>query len=104
MYLLSTSHFTLITDHQTLQYAFKKIIIHGRRARWIDFLAEYDFKIQNCSGLKKYFLDHLSQLMIGENNGKDNDRSFFVIDNHGVLNIEVHLEDTLKHLTGVDMK
>ena len=33
VYLLSTQRFVLITDHQALQYAFKKKDIHGRLAR-----------------------------------------------------------------------
>ena len=43
VYLLSTQKFLLITDHQSLQYAFKEKDMHGRLARWMDFLAEYDF-------------------------------------------------------------
>ena len=34
VYLLSTQKFKLITDHQALQYAFKKKEFHGRLDRW----------------------------------------------------------------------
>lgn len=40
LYLLSTEPFKLITDDQALREAFRKHDIHGRLARWLDFLAE----------------------------------------------------------------
>lgn len=40
VHLLSNIPFTLITDHQALRYAFQKNDVHGRLARWLDFLAE----------------------------------------------------------------
>lgn len=43
VYLLSTNTFKLNTDHQALQYAFNKKVIHGRLALWLNFLAEYEF-------------------------------------------------------------
>lgn len=45
LYLLSTEPFLLLTDQQALKTAFRKKDIHGRLARWLDFLAEYDFTI-----------------------------------------------------------
>lgn len=34
------------TNHQALTKAFKKKDIHGRLARWMDLMAEYDFRIK----------------------------------------------------------
>ena len=35
-----------------MQYAFRKKDIHGRLARWHDFLAEYDFKVTYRPGVR----------------------------------------------------
>lgn len=40
VYLLSSKPFKVVTDHQALSYVFRKNDIHGRLARWLDFLAE----------------------------------------------------------------
>ncbi len=45
VYLLADKPFQLVTDHQALQYAFKKKDVHGRLARWLDLLAEYEFEV-----------------------------------------------------------
>lgn len=44
MYLLPSIPFVLETDQQAFKSAFAKRDIHGRLARWLDFLAEYDFE------------------------------------------------------------
>ena len=62
VYLLSDIPFTVITDHRALQYAFQKQDIHGRLARWLDFLAEYDYKIQYRPGKVNAAADFLSRL------------------------------------------
>ena len=36
----------LVTDQYSLQYPFKEKYMHGRLARWMDFLAEYDFEVK----------------------------------------------------------
>lgn len=43
VFLLSTEQFTLVTDHQAFQYAFKKKYIYGPMARWIEIQSEYHF-------------------------------------------------------------
>ena len=45
VYLLSSLPFKLITDHMALRWAFQKKDIHGRLARWLDFIAEYQFEV-----------------------------------------------------------
>ena len=62
VYLLSTQRFLLITDHQSLQYALKKKDMHGRLARWMEFLAQYDFEVKYRAGGKKGAANFLSRL------------------------------------------
>lgn len=74
VYLLSTQRFMLITDRQSLQYGFKKKEMHGRLARWMDFLAEYDFEVKYRAGGKYGATDFLSWLRAGlpfDENGED---------------------------------
>ena len=61
VYLLSDVPFVVVTDHHELSYAFKKKDIHGRLARWIDFLAEYEFTVQYRPGTEKTAADFLSR-------------------------------------------
>ena len=62
VYLLSTTHFRLITDHDALRYTFQKKNVYGRIARWIDFLAEYEFEITHRKGKANLVPDFLSRL------------------------------------------
>lgn len=59
--MLSTQWFQLITDHQDLQYAFKKIDVHGRVTRWLEFLSDYDFTIRYKPGASSRATDFLSR-------------------------------------------
>lgn len=45
LYVLSSIPFILITDHQTFLYVFSKKDFYGLIARWLDFLAVYDFNL-----------------------------------------------------------
>lgn len=45
-YLLSDKTFTVITDHKALEEVFNRKDIHGRLARWMDFIAENKFSIR----------------------------------------------------------
>lgn len=49
-YLFSTIPFTDITSHQTFRYTFRKKIVHGRLALQLDFMAEYEFRIEYRPG------------------------------------------------------
>lgn len=62
VYLLSSIPFTIVTDHQALGHAFQKKDVHGRLARWLDFLAEYDFKVEYRPGKLNAPADYLSRL------------------------------------------
>lgn len=35
----------LVTDHQAFSYAFLHKYLHGRLARWLDSLVEYDIEV-----------------------------------------------------------
>ena len=61
VYLLGGKPFRLITDHQALQYAFKKKDVHGRLARWLDLLAEYEFEVEYLRGSENGAADYLSR-------------------------------------------
>ena len=61
VHLLSAEHFTIVTGHQALQYAFKKKDVHGRLARWLDTLAEHEFAIQYHPGILNGAADYLSR-------------------------------------------
>ena len=73
VYLLSTQSFTLITDHQALQYAFKKNDIRGRLEKWTEFLAEYEFEITYRLGGKNGAADFLSRVKAEGEDGIDSD-------------------------------
>ena len=108
VYLLSTQRFTLITDHQALQYAFKKKDIHGRLARWMEFLAEYEFEVKYRPGGKNSATDFLSLLK------KEDMDEVDPVDEGGLVcsvearlseeaDLEPHLIDILKYLSSIEM-
>lgn len=57
---LSSNSFNLVTDHQAPLYAFKKKDIHGRRACWLEFVAEYELIVEYPAGSSNYAADYLS--------------------------------------------
>lgn len=61
VYLLLTECLTLLTDLQALQYAFKKKNVHGRLARWLDFLPEYGLTISYKPRVTNFAADFLSR-------------------------------------------
>nr|GFC40396.1 reverse transcriptase domain-containing protein [Tanacetum cinerariifolium] len=50
------------TDHSALKYLFSKKYAKARLLRWILLLQEFDFKVIDTKGAKKYAADHLSRL------------------------------------------
>ena len=108
VYLLSTQRFTLITDHQALQYAVKKKDIHGRLKRWIDFLAEYEFEIKYRPGGKNGAADFLFRLKPeGEDGIDSHDKGDLVcsVSDPQVAqpDWEPHLIDISRYLGGIEM-
>ena len=62
VYLLSSVPFKLVTGHQALSHAFRKKDIHGRLARWLYFLAEYDFTVEYRRGSANSAAHYLSRI------------------------------------------
>ncbi len=60
--MLGDKPFKLITDHEALQYAFKKNDLHGRLDRWLDFLADYKFKVVYRPGAENGAADFPSRV------------------------------------------
>ena len=59
--LLGT-HFTVYTDHRTLECFQKQRDLSRRQARWQEFLAEYDFEIVYVKGEENTVADALSRM------------------------------------------
>lgn len=53
---------TVITDHQDLCYTYQKRGVHGRLARWLNFLAERTFKTSYRLGNMDAPASYLSRL------------------------------------------
>ena len=53
-------HFEIFTDNQAVVYLRSKLHMSKREARWIEFLADFDFSIQHISG-NKNFADPLTR-------------------------------------------
>ena len=109
VYLLSTQRFLLITDHQSLQYAFKKKDMHGRLACWMDFLAEYDFEVKYRAGVKNGAADFLSRLRAVLPSDEDGEKgedlvcSILVSISEHKKGLEPHLRDTYRLLEMQEM-
>lgn len=54
------AHFDVITDNQGVKYLRTKTNVSKREARWIDFLADFDFTIVHCPG-RENMADALSR-------------------------------------------
>lgn len=78
MYLLSNIPCTLITDHDALLYAFQKKFIHVRLARWMKFLAIYDFEIKHRKSRANLVFDFLSRMEGKENQVEEGDEGGLV--------------------------
>lgn len=100
----------LITDHQALQYGFKKKGVHGRLAGWMDFLAEYEFDIKYRPGAKNGVADFLPRVERGDIGPSPyEDEGDLVCSVHsfahtGTEEIEPYLTDILRYLQGLDME
>ena len=107
VYLLSSIPFTLITDHQALRYAFQKKDVHGRLARWMDFLAEYQFEVVYRAGHSNGAADYLSRIEVGPlPEEEEGNLHALAVDSERSLtgdipeDIEPHLQDTARYLLG----
>ena len=108
VYLLSTHTLTLITDHQALRYAFKRMDIYKRLARWMDFLAACAFEVKYRPGGKNGAADFLSRLKAKDKDVVDPvDKGDPLCSVEARLAEEVYLEtyliDILRCLSGREM-
>ena len=53
--------FELRTDHCGLKYLFDHPTLNARKARWLDFLCEFDFEIKHIKGKENKVVDALSR-------------------------------------------
>ena len=60
-YLHSDMPFTLMTDHDSLKYVKTMPDMTNRIARWIERMAEFDYKIEYIPGVKNVVADALSR-------------------------------------------
>ncbi|MDN6023375.1 MAG: hypothetical protein L0I32_06045 [Lactobacillus sp.] len=61
-YYLLGRHFLIFTDHKSLVHlGFQNLIDSTRVARWLDYLAQYDFEIRYISGSSNSAADALSR-------------------------------------------
>lgn len=106
VYLLSTERFTVITDHQPLQYSFKKKDIRGRLARWMEFLAEYVFKYRRAGNTGA--ADFPSRRKAEDKDGVDPVNEGDLVCSFEArlgeeADLETHLMDILRYLSGIEM-
>ena len=50
-----------MTDNKGLKYLLDQPNLNARQARWLDFLSEYDFEIQQIKGKENKVADALSR-------------------------------------------
>ena len=60
-YLHGTQPFTLLTDHDSLKYHKSMPNLSGRLARWIEKMAEFDYKLAHIPGKDNVVADALSR-------------------------------------------
>lgn len=57
-------HFTIITDHNSLQHLHSQPHLSSRQVRWVEFLQQFDFTIQYKPGRTNTVADALSRLSL----------------------------------------
>ena len=60
-YLHNEEPFTLLSDHDSLKYHKSMPHLSGRLARWIEKMAEFDYRIEHIAGAKNIVADALSR-------------------------------------------
>lgn len=60
-YLHGTQPFTLLTDHDSLKYHKSMPNLSGRLARWVEKMAEFDYKLSHIPGKDNVVADALSR-------------------------------------------
>lgn len=60
-YLHNEEPFTLLSDHDSLKYHKTMPNLSGRLARWVEKMAEFDYRIEHIAGVKNVVADALSR-------------------------------------------
>ena len=60
-YYLMERRFELRTNHFGLKYLFDQPTLNARKARWLEFLCEFDFEIKDIKGKENKVVDALSR-------------------------------------------
>ena len=55
-------HFTIVTDHHSLKYIKTQPTLSKRQARWVEFLAEFDYEVVHRPRKSNVVADALSKL------------------------------------------
>ena len=74
-YLHGMQPFTLLSDHDSLKYHKTMPQLSGRLARWIERMAEFDFKLQHIPGKDNVVADALSRRVDYAGADRASDRS-----------------------------
>jgi hypothetical protein len=59
-------HFTIITDHNSLQHLHSQPHLSSRQVRWVEFLQQFDYTIQYKPGRTNSVADALSRLSLSK--------------------------------------
>jgi hypothetical protein len=57
--------FLLLMDNNGVKYLFIQLDLNARKARWIDFLSEFDFEVRQIKGKKNKVVDALRRRVHG---------------------------------------
>lgn len=91
-------------DHKALSCTFKKNNVHGRLARWIDFLADYDFEIMFRPGKKdavaKFYSRELKELVTIDRDDGDLLCSTLDPEEGEIVDVELVLKNIRTYLLG----
>lgn len=74
-YLHNPLPFTFLTDHDSLKYHRTMPNLSQRLARWIEKLAEFDYKVEHIAGVKNIVADALSRRSDLKESGPDSSGS-----------------------------
>jgi hypothetical protein len=86
-HLLGARHqITVLTDHNNLTYFREPHKISGRQARWMETLADYDFKLQHIPGHTNTVADLLSRRPDHKEGVNDVNNNTVILPNHLFIN------------------
>ena len=80
--------FTVVTDHSSLRWLVNLKVPHGRLARWLEYLQQFDFHVQYKKGRLHCNADALSRMPFSDIVPKDNDVAVEAITRSGAQKVE----------------